>query len=436
MMWHLERDGAATAPATRAPDRLAVRRVVVAWIVGLALGPVAWRVASATSDAVLPPSALHAASPVFGVLDAEPRYRLSDRAAGLRLAVLSLCWKQWEPRRGVTDAAYAGRERRAAAEYREDGFEIAVDIGLQCPPRWVLALPDGEMVDQFGDTSGSADFEFSEPVRRAASFYIRQVVRTLGPVSYYRVGLSAYGEVLYPEAPRDNWWAFDADAQRAPSLQGSDGRRCPAGCRARPTTTASLSRPIRWAGGTTGTSRLRSTPTSGRSRATVRLGTRASLELVMPGYGAEPGLVRARLARDLADIPEDRYHTMNTAADWPAVLDQLARLPGLVVDISSVGDGTGLPANNGCEAADSSLAMTSAVIAKWSDTRWLTYLARLHKLAVMGENPGNDPASALPAIMALVRTCRLEALQWAWDYELHDGRFATLADYAASLRRG
>ena len=62
------------------------------------------------------------------------------------------------------------------------------------------------------------------------------------------------------------------------------------------------------------------------------------------------------------------------------------------------------------------------------------YLATKHQMTVMGENPGNTPASDIDGIVALVQSCHLVALQWAWDYTLHDDNgSAPLAAVAAAM---
>jgi hypothetical protein len=370
------------------------------------------------------------------VLEANLSYRTADYRAGIRLATISLAWNLWEPQPDARNTSYEKQALAAVNAFRRSGFEIAVDIGLQYPPSWVLGLPAGQLVDQYGDLSGTANFEYSDAVRTAAAWYIAQVVRSLGPVQYYRVGLSASGEVLYPEAPANNWWAFDPNAQGISS-------GLPAGVRPSPmpgwvpgTSTyhgLELSRQEvkAWYDWYLGVSINAHTWEIKTYRAA---GYHGLLQLVMPGDGAKPELYHARLAADLADVAFDSFHTLNTGAVWNTVLDHLGKLKGVVVDISSVGDGSGSPANNVCQGRDASVPMNSSKVMNWSDTRWLSYLARKHGLTVMGENPGNDPTSALPAILRLVRGCGLVALQWAWDFQLHDGHYVPLSVLGAGIR--
>jgi hypothetical protein len=373
-------------------------------------------------------------TPLFGVLAADPTYLAADHQAGVRFATITMCWSDWQPAPNVVDNAYRAAQQQIVSRYEKAGFEVVIDLGLQCPPQWVLDQPDGQLVDQFGNKSGTADFEYSARVRVEAARYLRQVVQALPRVAYYRVGLSADGELLYPEAPLDNWWAFDATAQGRTTGLPQGVRKSPypgwipgkllAG---KPPTLRQVRRWYNWyLGAEVNADRW-------EISSYRRAGFRGPLQLVMPGDGAQSAIYNARLAADLTEQPFDPFHTLNTGAVWQEVLPELAPLGGLVVDISSVGDGSGLPANNGCRPADRNVALTSATIMNWSDTRWLTYLAGKNGMPVVGENPGASPPVALGVIFNLVTSCHLGLLQWAFDDQLHDGSFASLNAYAARI---
>jgi hypothetical protein len=372
--------------------------------------------------------ALPSTGPVYGVLEADPRYLASDYQAGIRLAIVQPQWDAWEPRPGAFDRRYRAQEIAAVQAYRSAGYEVGVDIGLQSPPAWLLQRPGAQLVDQFGNQSGTANFEFDQSVRVAAAAYIRVVVDSLGPVKYYRVGLSGSGEALYPEAPGDNWWAFD------PRAQGAQGGLPPgvpavplpawvpgdALYHGRSVTQVQVRSWYRWYFGASVNAH------AWEIRAYRAAGYTGMLQLVMPGYGTGPSVYRARMRADLAPVTYDPFDTMNTGAVWFKFLAELPDLHGLVVDISSVGDGSGIPANNTCQPGDDSEPLDSVRARFWSDTRWLTYLAHSHGLQVMGENPGNTRPAQLPEILELARSCGLIALQWAWDYQLHSRTYASL----------
>lgn len=378
--------------------------------------------------------------PVLGVLLADPAFLAHDTRAGVRLAVLSLDWARWEPRKGHVDAAYRAETVAVARRYRAAGWKVAVDLGLQQPPGWVLAQPGGRLVDQHGGRSSTADFEFSEAVRRAGARYIVDAVHHLGAVADYRVGLSQSGETLYPSTSSNQWWAFVPQAQgEATGLpKGVQPTPLPGWVpgsptwQGRPVTEDQVRRWYEWYLGALVNAHA-------WEIATYRAaGYRGQLELVMPGTGALPDLYRAVLAGDLAHNPGDCCDLLNAGAVWWRFLDELPDLRGTAVDVSSVYDQSGSPRGNGCEAGDERVHYRrNPGIDAWSDTRWLTYLARRHGLPVMGENPGYTPSGDLPGIMHLVRSCHLVALQWAWDYQLRgDGNTANLAQLSAAFKAG
>jgi hypothetical protein len=164
-------------------------------------------------------------------------------------------------------------------------------------------------------------------------------------------------------------------------------------------------------------------------------GFTGELELVIPGTGTLPANYRVRISERLAPNPAvDFYSTMNTGAVWWKLLDALPSLSNTVMDISSVYDASGSPRGNVCQQSDTTAALTDPQIVNWSDTRWLTYLATKHQMEIMGENPGNTPTADIDGTIALASACHLYALQWAWDYTLHDDQgSAALSQVAEAM---
>jgi hypothetical protein len=367
-------------------------------------------------------------APTLGVLAADPAHLAADKRAGIKTETILLHWNQAEPEQGQWDTSYLWYVQHIADQYRAAGMAVAVDPGLQHPPNWATALPNGTYVDQGGASTYLADFSWSQAVRLAGAAYLAKVVSTMGTVVDYRLGMSENGETMYPDSSDNQWWAY------TPSAQGS-ALGLPAGL---------LPSPMPgWVPGTSTWHGLPVTVTQASDWydwyfsglvsqlrwqiATYRAaGYLGQLELVLPGMGSLPAFYQERLDHLLADGASvgqhyDDYHTMNTGAVWWKLLSALS-LPDLVyvaVDVSGVDDLSGTPRANGCTAADASVPYTSSAIWSWSDTRWLAYLAGAHHLPILGENPGGTPASDLPAIKDLVTSCHLTALQWAWDDNLY-----------------
>lgn len=367
----------------------------------------------------------------IGVLIADQDHMRTDYDAGVRMATLELKWSAWEPTNNSTDPAYRQQQRDKAEAYRAAGYRVAVDVGLQHPAPWVLGLPDGQLVDQNGVSSGTPDYFFNQRVRDEAASYLRSLVAALGAADY-RVGLSPAGEVMYPEAPQNQWWAFGRLPQGLADGRPGDqpASPMPGWVPGTPTyrgaaVTAEQARA--WYGWYLSAS---VEAHAWQMRVLRRAGATAWLELVTPGSGANPWVYEHRLGGLLQDQPYDAYHTLNTAAVWQEVLQRLPARRRVAVDVSSVYDGSGSPRGAGCASGDVLVDYrTETGVDAWSSTRWLSYLARRNGYpAVHGESTGNNSPSDLPAVLALAGACGLSVVHWAWDYQLYDGVHASVED--------
>ena len=194
----------------------AVRAAVVACLVALVIG--------ATPE---PASLAHAAAarPVFGVL--EPAFDDLDayRDAGITRMTLAVGWDLMEPTKGAIDQSYVAERLALAEEYRDAGFDVVLDLGLQYPPDWVFTLPgETRFVNQHGDRwqgSGSEDVPnpvWNSAVRNAQGSYIARAFQALGADRFVaaRVGGLVQNEARYPSPDfaghTDSYWAFDSAA--------------------------------------------------------------------------------------------------------------------------------------------------------------------------------------------------------------------------------
>jgi hypothetical protein len=376
-----------------------------------------------------------AANPAYGVLIANPTYQSPDFHAGVRLAVISLSWSQWEPTAGSFSPSYLAQEAKIVAGYRNAGFTVGVNLGLNYAPAWVMAMPAAHLVDQRGALSATANFEFNDGVRKAANVYINGVVNVLGPVSYYTIGTSDRSEALYPTTSSGQWWAFDANAQG----------------KANGLTTGQVPTPLpgwvpgasTYQGQTLTTAQVQGwydwyqngliSSLAWEMRTLRSAGFTGSFQLQLVGDGANPWVYSHRVAAYLAPQTYDAYSTLNAGAVYQAMLSRLPDLTGLVVDVTSVGDMSGSPADNSCLSSDSGVSMSDAQVNKWSSIRWLTYLAGQHGLPVIGESTGQNSAAQMTHDIALMTACGLIGLQWAFDAQLYDGVHASIADYASRI---
>ncbi len=377
---------------------------------------------------------------LFGVLIANPKHLASDYAAGIRLALVEVNWSRYEPVRGSYDMKYRDERAATAKACRDAGFRVAVTVGLHYTPKWIRNDPALQHQSQFpGSTSGMANLAFNQPLRDDAEKYIADVVAHMGPVDFYRVGLSEQGETFYPEAPHDEWWAFDAMAQ-------GDNPGRPEGIPPPPLP--------HWVPGTPYRDKAVSTADAQRwydwyfgalvnahdweIRAHRAAGYKGLIQLPMPGQGVRPDLYRRRIANGLAltsPSNPDSFHTMNTGANWFLFLDRLADKSNLIVDISSVYDSSGVPRGNGCGPDDDKVDyLHDPQVNRWSSARWISLHAGRNGLPVIGENPGHDDFAAMQNAVRLMKECRLIGLMWAFDDELYGGKHATLADYAKLIR--
>ena len=90
--------------------------------------------------------------PLFGVLQPDTHRQTAALQAGLRARTLEIGWNLYEPREGVWNTAYMEQQKKLATQMRAAGFSVILDLGVQNPPDWVLALPNSRFVNQYGDT--------------------------------------------------------------------------------------------------------------------------------------------------------------------------------------------------------------------------------------------------------------------------------------------
>lgn len=370
----------------------------------------------------------------FGTLGSQPGHAASDAAAGMMFATVTVGWNMWEPGPGQYNASWAAYLRNEISGFESHGLQVVVELGLQYTPSWVLDLPNGQLVDQNGRQSGTPNYEWNPTVQQDMYTFVKSVVNGLAPVHplAYRIGLSNSGEMLYADNSAGSWWAY-GDAQATSPMPGwVPGQTTWKGA---PVTRTQVDAWYSWyLFGLVNAEHA-------EINAIRNAGYTGHLLLVMPGDGTTPSQYTKRLAADLGDAARlDTFGTMDTGAVWWLQLRMLNSWDALgggdFVDVSSVGDSTGVGA---CQAGDTGLSLAQADpwVSGWDDTRWLSYLARINGLGVVGENPGGQTGAQLTAIVGLARSCGFNGFFWQSDASLYaGGTGATLADYAAAIAGG
>lgn len=366
-----------------------------------------------------------------GVLQAEVEHLATDYLHGIRIAVIEIGWDAWEPAEGDYNEEYIAEKTSAIRAYRNAGYRVGVVGGLHYAPEWLKAKPGAQHVDQWGNQSGGANFQWSQTVRDSAAGYIQQIVDACGDVEFHRIGLSRAGETLYPEAVnnnafapgqrQNNWWAFDTAAQAESPMPGwVPGASTYLG---QPVTEADARAWYDWYFGALVYAH------AWEIQAYRDAGWTGSLQIVTPGVGCLPAEHNARLEQRLAPMAGDDYFVMNTGAVWWRFYDELPDLTGCGMNASSVYDNSGNPRGNVTQPGDDQVPYNSAEIYDWSATRLLSSIARRHGIRpLMGENPGQTTTDTAKKAFATAAGCGLDALLWAFDRQLYDDDYASIAD--------
>ena len=128
------------------------------------------------------------------------------------MAMFEYNWASFEPSPGVFSASYLATMKSELAAYQAAGMKVTLGLGLQNAPSWVLALANGNYIDQTGAQSTEANFVFSAAVRTAAAAYLKQVAADIPLSNFYAIRLASGGdgEMLYPGG--GTYWAFDSAA--------------------------------------------------------------------------------------------------------------------------------------------------------------------------------------------------------------------------------
>jgi Beta-galactosidase len=377
------------------------------------------------------------------------------RQAGVQLVEVGVEWSRFEPAPQQFDQAYIDELRASFARCAEAGIGVVLTPGFQYAPAWVVDLPDGAYVDQFGNASSSGvpNIVFSATVRDAVGQYLDRFSAEfpLDRFAAIRVGTSEAGELGYPAgelgSDGNSYWAFDDAAQTGNGLAAGIGPKPLPGWvpgdrtwNGQPVDAADARSWFDWYAGSAAEAVIWEIDQL-RDR-----GYRGSVHMPLAGRGVLPADLDAAAAAML-DGAADRDGSLERGLFYP---DQLAAVAAatradpaadpdtVFADVTGVDDATAVaaralnPPQDSCRPADATLPLReTSSVETWSATRWTVANARAAGLQVVGENPG-PPATAgnggddssdglaeqLQYAPRYARECGLEVLMWAFEDDL------------------
>ncbi len=402
---------------------------------------------------------------MFGTLETDPAKASEEYAAGVRVAMQSIGWSNYEPADGVFNEAYMDDVKNSIKMDLAAGLKVVISPAIQYPPSWVMNLPGAHYVNQYGVTAspgsaggyGDPNFVFSQTVRDKVAQFETHVMQQLAAdpeIGYRNIWAIRYvngplGEALYPLADdqqghNNSYWAYDANAQ-------GQGRDRPATIPANP-----------FPGWVPGDTTYHGQPFS---TAQVRqwynwylnalidfinwhtelyrnphgINYQGYLQLLTPGVGARAFEYNGSIARYL-DGSRDPNGTVSRAAVWYKIYPALVDKTGIVAYVTSMADGSGIPQNDGCHGGEAQVNYaTDPQVDTWSAVRYISGLADKYGMLKSGENPGSGGQNQgvvyglamMQTAARQMQSCHFQGMFWAHDSDLYDGRSGvTLQDYA------
>ncbi len=367
--------------------------------------------------------------PMFGVLQPDTHRQIDARAAGLRARTLEIGWNLYEPRDDVWGSAYIDQQRALASQLRAAGFSVILDIGVQNPPDWVMALPNSRYINQYGDVfpaglgNNGVNAVFNGAIRDYIANYVEHVFADLGTDFYaVRVGMGQYNELMYPptlfSGHTNSYWCFDAIAQG--SVAG-----LPFGMTAAPNLSWRPGMPsdqhreaaafINWY--------LESLHNFHDWQiAAVRRAYPGKIMMLYPSWGLRPGDVDAAIAADLNGTTSSEINgELQRGLDFARFIVGI-RDPDVVLYT------TWLEAPDGGDGGPSSTT--------WSPARFFTALAAAHPLPlrVWGENSGHNNYADMQRCIRQVQVNAMGGMLWAFERDLYTDARPTLTQYKTLMR--
>lgn len=350
---------------------------------------------------------------LYGVLGSRPQHVAADARAGIRARTLELGWDYYEPRDGVFSEQYAASRKAEYQQMLDAGFVVVLDLGLQYPPAWARAIRPWK--DQYGHAyDGQVNAVWSPLVRQKIERYVQRVFQDFGTnFAGVRLGSGGLIETLYPDnlpGFQFSYWAFDADAMAAnPVPNWRPGQPSPQG---------QAATFYNWYLG-------RLIDTVNWQQDVVRRFYRGKLIQLMPGQGLRPSQWNKLIAANLTPYGANIYAAERGAA-WDRVVAGMRDRTNVVLACTSVGDSS---------ATAPGVDESSSDPTKWSSAHWLAYNADRYGMPKWAENVGRSSYDNMQIVFRQLDSFGYHALFWAFDEDLHSGKYASLDQYASMIAR-
>jgi hypothetical protein len=378
---------------------------------------------------------------VFGTLNTSSTNGPQEAAAGLNTAEVDVGWDLYEPQDGVFNSNYAASVAQTVRALHAAGDDVVLGLALHYPPSWVFSYANARLVNQYGATADEPNLIFNEILRQKAAALISRINQDVGLNSFYAIRITSGGdaEAMYPSEDADgihgnSYWAYGANAQTGadlpPTIPVNPFPGWKPGQTAYNGHTFSSSQVQQWYGWYL-TALL--DEVNWQIQTYKSLGYTGYLQVLTPGMGSRPDEYQAAISNYLNGTG-DSNGTMGRGAAWDEWYAGLPDKTHVVAYVSSLADGSGSPANNLCQASDSTVTITAPQIDSWSAARWISYIAKRYNLPTNGENPGGGANYGLTMMQTAAKqmqACGMQGMYWAHDSNLYDGvSGVTLQDYA------
>lgn len=375
--------------------------------------------------------------PIVGTLESDPARIPALSQAGSRGVVVDVSWDRCETEEGKFDSTYLKSIKRKVEQFRAQGQFVAIDLGVQYPPRWVLSEDSSQFINQDGEpyraVPGTGDcgvnLVYSEKMREKFEAYATQVFHALeGDIDAVRLGGGRYGELGYPtnqyKGCANCYWAFDPVAQgRQPGLPAGE-KPCPV---------------PGWVPG-------QSSP----DHASARQFLDWYLESMRNYHDWQISMVRRYFSGPLFMLypstgglrPGQLLDAINDDANGstgPEKTGEVGRGFDMARYIAGIKDPQVVVYSTWIDGFEGS-EDTSADFKRWSPGHYLASLAAAHQppLLVGGENTGHpDDISNMEITFNRMRDNHLCVMFWAFEHTLFDDQkpHATLDDFKNCIQR-